>query len=320
MTDLVAVDIGGTHARFALAGVADGRVTLGECVTMRTGEHASFQLAWEAFAAHVGRPLPAAAAIAIACPVQGDVLKLTNNPWVIRQALIPEKLHVERWTLVNDFAAVAHAVAVADAADFQPLCGPATRPSQGVTTVVGPGTGLGVAQLLRGDGPPRVIATEGGHIDFAPLDSIDDAILRHLRARYRRVSVERVACGPGLLNIYEALAGLEGRAAAYADDRSLWAAALSGHDSLAAAAFDRFCLALGGVAGDLALAHGAAAVVIAGGLGRRIADRLAGSGFAERFAAKGRFETMMRAIPVTLITIPEPGLVGAAAAFAAEHP
>ena len=189
MTEIVAVDIGGTHARFALAEVTDGRVSsLGAVCTLKTAEHASFQTAWEAFGASLGRPLPAAAGIAVAGPVQGEVLKLTNNPWVIRPALIPAKLGAERYTLVNDFGAVAHAVAQLDDAHFTRLCGPdRPLPEEGVISIVGPGTGLGVAQLLRRHGQAHVIETEGGHIDFAPLDSLEDRILAQLRTRYRRV-------------------------------------------------------------------------------------------------------------------------------------
>ncbi len=125
----------------------------------------------------------------------------------------------------------------------------------------------------------QVIESEGGHVDFAPLDSIEDAILARLRRQHRRVSVERVCSGPGLVAIYETLASIEGRAVVSMDDKALWQLALSGDDSLAAAAFDRFCLSLGAAAGDFALAQGAAAVVIAGGLGQRIAPRLLAVGF-----------------------------------------
>ena len=145
-------------------------------------------------------------------------------------------------------------------------------------------------------------------------------MLAKLRKRYRRVSVERVVSGPGLLEIYETLAGIEGRAIQQLDDKELWALGTSGEDSLAAAAVDRFCLSLGSVAGDIALAQGGfAGVVIAGGLGLRIKDTLLRSGFAERFRAKGRFEGLMSGIPVKLITHPQPGLFGAAAAFARQH-
>lgn len=317
MNEIVAVDIGGTHARFAIATIAHGRVAqLGEPVTLKTAEHASLQTAWEHFAALSGRSLPRAAGIAVATPISGDVLKLTNNPWIIRPALIAEKLQVDSHVLVNDFEAVGHAVATLGNEHFQHLCGPdEPLPDIGVISIVGPGTGLGVAQLLRRPGAYQVLPTEGGHVDFAPLDALEDAVLKRVRGSFTRVSVERIVSGPGLVAIYEALAGIENRPVATHDDRELWTLALAGTDSLAAAALDRFCMSLGSVAGDFALAHGARAVVIAGGLGQRIATALKQSGFAQRFAAKGRFQSLMERIPVKLITHPQPGLFGAAAAF-----
>ena len=321
-TKIVTVDIGGTHARFALATIAaDGTITLGEPATLHTKDHASFQTAWEDFAQQQGGTLPPAVAIAIAGPVGGEVIRFTNNPWVIRPALIPEKLGADRYTVINDFGAVGHAVARAEDDHFVHLSGPdAPLPASGTISVVGPGTGLGVAHVWRsGAGDYRVQATEGGHIDFAPLDSIEDAILARLRQRHRRVSAERVICGPAIVDIYEALATMEGRAIQPADDRTLWQLGTSGEDSLAAAAVDRFCLSLGSFAGDIALAQGGSGVVIAGGLGLRIKDTLLKSGFANRFTAKGRFAELMGRIPVKLITHPQPGLFGAAAAFAKEH-
>lgn len=321
MSEVVAVDVGGTHARFALAKLEDGRVAaLGETCTLKTADHASMQIAWKTFGDHIGQPLPPAAAIAFAGPVDGEFLKLTNNPWVIRPALISEKLGVERYTLINDFGAVAHAVAQLGGSEFRHLCGPdEPLPEVGVVSIVGPGTGLGVAQLIRNDGGYRVVETEGGHVDFAPLDSLEDAILERLREHYRRVSVERVASGMGLRNIYYALAELKGIATPHREEKALWQAALAGEDPLAAAALDRFCLSLGAFSGDVALAHGADAVVIAGGLGLRVADHLLRSGFRDRFIAKGRFERRMEKLPVKIITHSQPGLYGAAAAFAREH-
>jgi len=318
MTEIVAADIGGTHARFAIAEVENGRVTaLGEACTLKTAEHASLQTAWENFEKQIGRALPQAAGIAVAGPVHGEVLKLTNNPWVIRPALVPATLGVTRYSLINDFGAVAHAVAQLDETSFLHCCGPDRPiPVDGVISIVGPGTGLGVGQLLRLEGHYHVIETEGGHIDFAPLDSLEDEILLQLRKRHRRVSVERVVSGMGLVNIYEALTAIEGRRVGYLNEKELWTAALAGADGPAAAALDRFCLSLGAVAGDIALAQGASALVIAGGLGLRLASHLPRSGFRDRFIAKGRFERHMNEIPVKIITHPQPGLFGAAAAFA----
>jgi len=317
---IAVADIGGTHARFALAEIEAGRVvSLGDSVTLKTADHASFQTAWQEFGRMVGANLPDALGMAFAGPVGGEVLKLTNNPWVIRPALMEERLGVTRYKIVNDFGAVAHAVAQFGDEHFEHICGPeGPLPEQGVTTVVGPGTGLGVAQLLKSLDGYHVIETEGGHVDFAPLDALEDKILNYLRRSFRRVSAERIACGTGLANLYNAIAAIEGKAVPHPDDKALWAAALEGSDPLAIAALDRFFLSLGAIAGDIALAHGANAVVIAGGLGYRLKDRFATSGFADRFIAKGRFERRMEAIPVKLVNHPQPGLYGAAAAFAKE--
>jgi glucokinase len=321
--ELVAVDIGGTHARFALAQIAaDGAIELGAPETLHTQDHASLQTAWEAFRRHNGGSLPPAVSMAIAGPVGGEVIRFTNNPWLIRPALLNEQLGVGRVTIVNDFEAVAHAVARAPADQFLHLAGP-DRPlgGRGTISVLGPGTGLGVAHLWRdGQGGYRVQATEGGHADFAPLDTIEDALLARLRKRHTRVSVERVVSGPAIVDIYQTLAAVEGVAVADADDVALWSRGLSGEDSFAAAAVERFCLALGSVAGDVALVQGGfAGVAIAGGLGLRLRETLRTSGFAQRFRAKGRFSELMGEIPVKLIIHPQPGLFGAVAAYKSEH-
>ena len=321
MRRVAVADVGGTHARFALAQLDGNRVaSLGEPVTLKTAEHGSFQLAWQEFGRRTGSDLPNELALSFAGPVGGDVLKLTNNPWVIRPALMKERLGVDRFVIVNDFGAVAYAVATLPDEHFSRICGPdRPLPKEGVISIVGPGTGLGVAALLRKKDHYEVIETEGGHVDFAPLDSLEDKIVTQLRRNFRRISVERVASGQGLRNLYEALAAIEGLDLTFHDDKELWAAALAGTDSLANAALDRLCLSLGAVAGDMALAQGANAVVIAGGVGLRLAEYLPRSGFRDRFIAKGRFERRMDEMPVKLITHPQPGLFGAAAAFAKEH-
>jgi hypothetical protein len=125
MRVIATADVGGTHARFALAAIDDCQVVdLGEPVTVKTGEFASFQHAWQEFGRRIEQPLPKELAIAFAGPVGGDVLKLTNNPWVIRPALMFERLGVERFVIVNDFAAIAHAVAGLDASAYRHVCGP----------------------------------------------------------------------------------------------------------------------------------------------------------------------------------------------------
>ncbi len=318
MSDLVAIDLGGTHIRFAIATVAaDKVVTLGEPVTLQSGDYDGVPAAWAEFERRSGRALPKAAALSVAGPVVDGSVRLTNLPWRIEQRLLERDLGLDSLLVINDFAAVGNAVAVASLTDFDHLCGPnVALPETGTLSIVGPGTGLGVAQLLRDDDGYRVLPSEGGHIGFAPVDAFEDQLLATLRQQRGRVSVERVAAGPAISDLYAALGGAETRATDPEDDQNIWTSATDGSDVLAKAAVERFCMILGSVAGDLALAHGARGVVVAGGVGRRLRDFLPQSGFAERFAAKGRFAEAMAALPVKIITHPEPGLLGAAAAFA----
>jgi glucokinase len=319
---LVAVDLGGTHARFAVAELhADRRPTLGPVVKYRTADHSGLPSAWAAFAESQGGTLPSAASVAIAGPVDGELIRFTNNGWTIRPATLAAELGVERLALLNDFAAMAAAVGVLEDGELISLGGPdGPLPEQGVTSVIGPGTGLGVAQLLRRDGRRIVLPTEGGHIDFAALDAFEEKLLARLRARHRRVSVERVVSGPALADIHATLALLGGRSIVPRDDAALWQAACDGSDRLAAEALDRFVMAFGAVAGDLALAQGAQGVVITGGLANRIEARLKSPLFHDRFRAKGRFEHRMASFPIRLARHEEAGLLGAAAAFQEDLP
>lgn len=125
--NLVTIDIGGTHARFATARIEGGEIVLGNAVTLRTQDYASFQTAWEAFARQQGGTLPRSAAIAVAGPIGAEVIRFTNNPWIIRPALIGEKLGVDAWTLINDFGAVGHAVARGGSEHFFHLNGADAR-------------------------------------------------------------------------------------------------------------------------------------------------------------------------------------------------
>jgi glucokinase len=318
---LVAVDLGGTHARFAIAELhRDRRPTLSEVRKYKTADHAGLAEAWADYARDEGVTLPQAASIAIAGPVEGELIRFTNNSWVIRPATLADELGVGRLRLFNDFAVMAAAVGVLEPEELAHIGGPeGPLPSEGVTTVIGPGTGLGVAQLLRRDGRNIVLATEGGHVDFAALDGFEEKLLARLRERHRRVSVERIVSGPGLAEIRSTLAQIGNEPIVPMDDATIWAAATEGSDRISAQALDRFVMAFGAVAGDLALAHGANAVVITGGLANRIEAKLRGPLFNDRFRAKGRFEARMASFPIRLARHPEPGLLGAAAAFQEEQ-
>lgn len=314
--EIVAGDIGGTNARFARAVLEPGKRPRLETVrTYRTSAFPDLASAWRRFLADEGNSPISAASIAVAAPMDGGLIRFTNSPWVIEPAKLADQLNLDRVHFLNDFGAMAHAVAWLDPGAFTHLAGPAALPEEGVTTIIGPGTGLGVAILLRRGGRYEVIETEGGHLDFAPLDPIEQQILDRLRNRFVRVSTERLVSGPGLGNLYEALAAVEAQPMLPRDDAALWAAAIEGNDRLARAALDRLVLCFGAVAGDLALAQGANQLVIVGGLANRISDWLGSAPFHERFCAKGRYAQRMARFPIWLVQYDQPGLLGAAAAF-----
>ncbi|MGB7406576.1 MAG: ROK family protein [Pacificimonas sp.] len=314
--EIVVGDIGGTHARFAVTSLHD-RLALdaSEMVTLRTAEYESLTDAWRAFQVIRGGQLPKHASLAVAAPLDGDRVEFTNNCWSFDRQQLADSLDLDDLTLLNDFAAVAHAVDVATGEDLLHLAGPTEPlPTNGVISVIGPGTGLGVAMLIRDFAKSTVRATEGGHIGFAPRTTVDERIRARLKDDYSRVSVERVVSGAGLRAIWEAI-GDSGEALP-PTDIELWTEALDGRSDVAVDAVSEFLRILGDVSGDIVLAHGADAVVVAGGLGLRLRDHFAASAFASQFVSKGRFTDHMRSIPVYLLTQAEPGLVGAAHAFA----
>lgn len=317
--EIIAVDIGGTNARFCRAHIGGGKCPeLGVIRKYKVVDYPGLADAWHAFAREEGAPLPARAVIALAAPINQSRIKLTNSHWIVDTAALKAELSLDHVQLVNDFAAMAHGVAVMPHDRLDHLFGPDIGlPDSGTITVIGPGTGLGVAMIARGDGCARVLATEGGHVGFAPVDEADDALLVQMRTRFGRVSVERIVSGPGLGEIYHALAALEGRQAEEAEDAALWHSALAGEDELAVRALDRLCRSYGSVAGDFVLGHGSACVVLAGGLTARMTGEPVFAGFHERFVAKGRYRGMMGNMPVYFADHPEPGLFGAAAAAAA---
>lgn len=309
---LVAADIGGTHARFALVELSEGaRPTLGEMRKYRTREYEGLEAAWTQFERDRG-PLPRAAAIAVAAPIEGDILTFMNSDWRIDRRGIAGALGLDRLTLLNDFGAVAQAVSVIGAEELEVITGPGELPADGITSVIGPGTGLGVSLLDRRCGV-HIIETEAAHIGFCPVDAEEEMIAHYVAERYERASVERVVSGPGLIDIYRALGG-EGEWDAN-NAGVLWEAAIDGSDPLAARSLAILVRCFGAAAGDIALAHGAMGVAITGSLAGRILAWLRAPDFAARFTAKGRYRERMERTPVRLLTYPEPGLLGAAVAF-----
>lgn len=313
---IVAGDIGGTHARFALADVADGKVvSLGEPVVLRTREHAGLPAAWAEFGRRLGEPLPRYAAFGIAGPITGGPVHFLNSPWVVDPATLATDLSLDMHLLLNDFGAMAHAVHALGPDCFDHLAGPhLPLPPDKPISVIGAGTGLGVAVLQRLERGIAVLETEGAHIHFAPLDEAERQVSDAIAAKYGRTSVERVVSGPGLGDIVRTFAPGDPR-----DDAALWAAAIAGEEASTRDALALFLGAYGAAVGDLSLAHGSLGIALTGGLTNRMKHLVAASAFHARFCNKGRYRERMEAIPVKLVTHPQPGLFGAAAAFAMEH-
>ncbi len=314
---IVAGDIGGTHARFALAEVADGKVlSLGEPVVLKTRDYEGLAGAWQAFGATLSEPLPRHAVLGVAGPVTGGPVRFINSPWVVDPARVQDELTLDTALLLNDFGAMAHAVHALGPESFAHLCGPdAPFPVPGAVSVIGAGTGLGVAVLQRqAEGSIAVLETEGGHIAFAPATDAERRVAAAIAARHGRASVERVVSGPGLGDIVRTVAPEDTR-----DDAALWASAIGGEEAATREALATFIGAYGGAVGDLSLAHGSLGVALTGGLTNRIRPLLPGSAFHARFCDKGRYRDRMAGIPIKLVTHPQPGLFGAAAAFVREH-
>lgn len=309
-------DIGGTNARFALCEPSGGVPVLHDPLSLPNAGFASLQHAASHYLADVGAR-PTRAAIALAAPVDGDEIRLTNRAWSFSRQELRQALGLEDLRLVNDFGAIARAVPVLADGERVALYGRGHGLGRGPISVLGPGTGLGVA-LLVGDAVRgwQAVETEGGHVGFAPVDDEERALAEALVAQHGRVSWERLLSGSGLSAIDSVLgaSGAPGERLPR-DPAVVVAAALEGRDQAARRALAAFCAILGSVAGDVALVHGARAVVIAGGIVPRFIPFLRASAFRERFLAKGRFSTYLEPVPVQVITHPNPGLLGAAMAL-----
>ena len=315
-TRIVVGDIGGTNARFALAEVAGGRVvSLSEPVVLPTSEHEGLPSAWRAYGETIEKPLPRLASLAIAGPITGGPVSFLNSHWVVHPDRLDGDLGLDQSLLLNDFGAMAHAVHALGSEHFTHVCGPdVALPERGAISVLGPGTGLGVAVLQRTRAGPVILETEGAHIHYAPLNETERLVSDRLEAKYGRTSVERIVSGPGLGDIFRALEPDDGR-----DDAALWEVAIRGNEPRLRQALDLLLDSYGAAAGDLSLAHGALGVALTGGLTNRLLSLIPASGFHACFCDKGRYRPRMEGVPVKLVTHPQPGLFGAAAAFAMEH-
>ena len=258
-------------------------------------------------------PCPTQGVFGVASPVTGDAVRLTNRDWSFSIEALRRRFGWESLQVVNDFAIVGHAVPALRSEHLHVLTGPAwSKALPPVITVIGPGTGLGVGAVISGPEGHRVLPTEGGHASFAPVDALEIELLRVMLRRFPRVSNERILSGPGLENLYAAMAEVRGMPRTLECAPAILDAALNGADALAKDTVERFALILGGAMGDVALIHGAQAVAIAGGIAPRMIDILDSAAVRARFEAKGRSQALLATVPIALITHPEPALLGAA--------
>ena len=304
-------DIGGTHARFALV-TGDGQ-PLAHAQTLATADHADLGEAALAYLQRVGVPAPAQACIAIANPIDGDWLRMTNTPWAFSIEATRQRLGLQSLRMLNDWEAMALAAPTFTAAELLALGG-GEAVADAPRGLLGAGTGLGVSSLVRGRSGEWVpIAGEGGHVTLSPGNAREADILRVLWQRWPHVSAERVISGMGLENLFTALVELAGQHRPALSAAEISQRALAGQDALCLEAVETMCVLLGRVAGNLALTLGArGGVYIGGGVMGHLRAHLPRSGFRAAFEDKGRFAAYLGRIPTWLIEAEQPALRGAA--------
>jgi glucokinase len=308
-------DVGGTNARFALAQVDAHGVRVEDPVAFKAADYPSGDAALRAYLDQLpkGAEAPRFAVLAAAGPITNGAVTFTNNTaWSFSEAGLAKAGGFSGVRLINDFTAQALAIDHFTPADLHRIGPAGSPPDRGATAILGPGTGFGVAARVD-DGEHRATLTsEGGHMGLAGEDALEIEILRRMTEAHGRVSVERVVSGPGLLSLYQTLAGIRGEAAPITAPNKITEAALAG-EPLAALALTRFCAFLGAVAGNFALAYGARkGVYVAGGIAPEILDFLGSSPFRERFESKGRMSDYVKAIPTFVVIQPHAALIGAA--------
>ena len=306
-------DIGGTNARFALLS-PEGDVH--KQIVLPCANHDDIVSAIKEYLSEIGNPPIQEAAMAIANPITGDRIKMTNHHWAFSIAATRDALGLKALTFKNDFTALAMSVPLLPATDLKQVGGNAAQQKGSALAVLGPGTGLGVSGLIRAGEQWIPLEGEGGHVSAPPANERECDILKTCWKHYDHVSAERLISGMGLQNLYQAICKLEG---ADADDLSPAEISNRGKrntDPHCAEALAVFCGLLGSVAGNLVLTLGAfGGVYIGGGIVPRLGDYFETSPFRERFEAKGRFRGHLEQVPAYVIHAKHPALLGIGQAF-----
>jgi glucokinase len=307
-------DIGATHARFGLVS-PDGQLRYSR--TLSDESYATIEDAIVAFLAERGLlPMPRQGAIAIASPITGDRVTMTNHPWSFSILALKERFGFDRLEVINDFTALALALPRLKPEDGLAVGGGSAAVGAPIG-VLGPGSGLGVSGLVPSGSGWIALTGEGGHATMAPATDRESAVLNRMRRHFDHVSAERVLSGPGLVNLYNTLAPIDGISAKGYTAAQITDLAIRAEDPLCVETTMMFCAMLGTMAGNLALTLGArGGVYIGGGIVPRFGQIFVQSPFRERFEAKGRFQTYLSAIPTFVVTHPLPAFLGCAALLA----
>ncbi len=304
MHPILIADIGATNSRFALIG-PDGRPD--RMVKYRGDDVASFEDGLARYLDEVGER-PQAAVLAIAAPVEGDKVSMTNRNWSFRFSDLARRFGWRAVRGLNDFEAVAWSLTRLQPDDAKSI-GPALPPGRGPRVVFGPGAGLGVAALIPVGEAWHAVPTEGGHVVFGPATDAEERVFANLRAAEGSVSAEKVLSGPGIPRLHRAQHGGAGTLS----PADITAAAHAG-DAAARETVALFVRLFGRFAGDLALTFRAlGGVYVGGGVARRLGDLLEVDAFRAAFEDHPPFSGLLKQIPTTLITFDEPGLIGCAA-------
>ncbi|WP_298628147.1 glucokinase [uncultured Legionella sp.] len=306
----IVADIGGTFARFSRVNLADlhmDKIEIYPCA-----EFSSFESVLLTYQKQHSLEYVTSVAIAIACPVMGDLIAMTNCHWQFSIQDMKTRLGLAEFKVMNDFTALAMCLPVLNHHHLVKI-GEGSVGANQVKVVLGAGTGLGVAYLVPTQHTFRAYAGEGGHVDWGARTEQEWFIYNYLKARYSHVSIERILSGQGLENLYQAIALYKGLNKSPLKAAEIITLAVRQQCVIATAAVEQFFSSLGAYAGDLALTMGAfGGVYIAGGIVPRLISLIQHSEFRAQFEAKGRFTEFNALIPTYLITADQPGILGAA--------
>lgn len=304
-------DIGGTNIRL---GIADDTGDIRSLTVFQCREYPGLADVLKKYIADNGlAQYSINACLAIACPVDNDLIAMTNLPWSFSKSAIKTELKLNKLLLINDYTAIAHSVPYltdeqkVQIGQGQPVAG---RP----ISICGPGTGLGVANVVPNGDSWISLGGEGGHVDFAPIDATEQHILNFLLKKYSHVSYEQLLSGLGIEQIYQALCDYHGDTPEQYSAKDISGKAVDNSCPRCVEALAQFCKTLGSFAGNLSLNLGSfAGVYIAGGIAPRFIEFIKNSDFRARFEEKGRLSAFNQNIPTYIITESQPGILGSLA-------